>query len=131
MVTRNSSYFRKSSLTTLAEIGRACPRFFYTIPSAKLDTAQHWPSIVKIFPKIDCQYRVAAGMITSVCTWRPILAHTLAANTYFRHSNGPIVGRTLVFSLPECFAVVKMIHGPVMCRPWAILWLFYFRNWMP
>ena len=70
-------------------------------------------------------------MITPVCTWRRILAQTLAASTCFRHSNGPMLCRTLVFSLPEWFAVVKVTHGPVMCRPWARLWLFYFQNWIP
>ena len=39
--------------------------------------------------------------------------------------------RTLAFTLPEWFAVVKVIHGAVMCPQWAGLWLFYFRNWMP
>ena len=86
-------------------------------PSAKLDTAQHWPSIAKNLPKIGCQYRAVAGMITPVCTWRPMLAQTLATSTCFRHSNGPMLCRTLVFSLPGWFAVVKVTHGPVMCRP--------------
>ena len=100
-------------------------------PSAKLDTAQHWPSIAKSLPKIGCQYRVVAGMINPVCIWRPILAQTLAANTCFWHRNGPMLCRTLVFSLPEWFAVVKVTHGPVICRLWVKLWLFYFWNWMP
>ena len=86
-------------------------------PSAKLDTAQHWPSITKNLPKIGCQYRAVAGMITPVCTWRPMLAQTLAASTCFRHSNGSMLCRTLVFSLPGWFAVIKVTHGPVMCRP--------------
>ena len=97
-------------------------------PSVKLNTTQHWPSIAKNLPKIDCQYRAVAGMITPVCTWRPNLAQTLAANTCFRHSNWPMLCRTLVFSLPEWFAVVKVTHGAVMCRLWAGLWLFYFWN---
>ena len=100
-------------------------------PSAKLDTAQHWPIIAKNFPKIGCQYRAVAAMITPVCTWGPMLAQTLAASTCFRHSNGPMLCRTLVFALPGWFAVVKVTHGPVMCRPWARIWLFYFWNWMP
>ena len=54
-------------------------------PSAKLDTAEHWPRM----------------------------------------------GKILVVSLPEWFAMVKLAHGPVMCRPWAGLWFFYFRNWLP
>ena len=63
------------------------------------------------------RYRAVAGMITPVCTWRPMLAQTLAASTCFRHSSGPMLCRTLVFSLPGWFAVVKVTHGPVMCRP--------------
>ena len=101
-----------------------------TFPSATLDTAQHWPSIAKNLPKIGCQYRTAAGMITPVCTWWPILAQTIIANNCFWHSNGPVLCRTLVFSLPEWCAAVKVTHGPVMCRPWAELWLLYSRNWM-
>ena len=93
------------------------PSVVESVPSAKLDTDQHWPSIAKNLPKIGCQYRAVAGMITPVCTWRPMLAQTLAASTCFRHSNGPMLCRTLVFSLPGWFAVVKVTHGPVMCRP--------------
>ena len=103
----------------------------FKVPSAKLDTAQHSPSIANNFPKIGCQYRAVAGIITPVCTWRPILAQSLAASTCFRHNNGPMLCRTLVFSLPELFAGVKMKHDTVMCRPWSGLWLFYFQNWMP
>ena len=40
---------------------------------------------------------------------------------FFRHSDGPMQCRTLVFSLPEWFAVVKVIHDRVICRPWARL----------
>ena len=58
-------------------------------------------------------------MITPVCTWRPMLAQTLAARTCFQHSSRPMLCRTLVFSLPEWFAVVNVTHSPVMCRPWA------------
>ena len=112
-------------------IGKIFPKCGHYYPSAKLDTAQHWPSIAKNLPKIGCQYRAVAGMITPVCTWRSILAQTLAASTCFRHSNGPMLCRTPVCSIPEWFAVVKVTHGPVMCRPWARLWLFYFQNWMP
>ena len=65
-------------------------------PSTNLDTAQHWPSIAKNLPKIGCQYRAVAGMITLVCTWRPILAQTLAASTCFRYRNVPMLCRTLV-----------------------------------
>ena len=93
------------------------------IPRAELDTANTDPASAKMFPKIGCQYRAVTGMITPVCTWRPILAQNLAANTCFRHSKGPMLCRTLVFSLPEWFAVVKVTHGPVMCRLWAGLWL--------
>ena len=100
-------------------------------PSAKLDTAQHWPSIAKNLPKIGCQYRVVAGMIIPVCTWLPILVQTLAANTCFRYSNRPMLCRILVFSLPEWFTVVKVRHGAVMSHPWPGLWLFYFLNWIP
>ena len=60
-----------------------------------------------------------------------MLAQTLAASTCFQHSSGPMLCRTLIFSLPEWFAVVNVTHSPVMCRPWAWLWLFYFQNWMP
>ena len=70
------------------------------------------PASANFLPKIDCQSRDVIGMITPVCTWRPILAQTLAAKTCFRHSNGPMLCRTLVFSLPEWFAVVKVTHGP-------------------
>ena len=70
------------------------------VASAKEDTAQHWPSIAKNLPKIGCQYRAVVKMITSIWTWRSILVRTLAANTCFRHSNGPMLSRTLVFSLP-------------------------------
>ena len=47
-----------------------------------------------MLPKIGCQYRAVAGMITPVCTWRTILAQTLAANTCFRNSKGPMMCRT-------------------------------------
>ena len=64
-----------------------------------------------MLPKISCQYRAVAWMITPVCILRSILAQTQTANTCFRHSNGPILCRALVFSLPEWFAVVKVTHG--------------------
>ena len=70
-------------------------------------------------------------MITPVCTWWPILAQTLAANTCFQHNNGPMLCRILVYSLPKWFALVKVTYDAVMCRPWVGFWLFYFRNWMP
>ena len=63
-------------------------------PSANLDTAQHWPGIAKNLLKINCQYRAVAGVVTPVCTWRPILAQTLDTSTCFRHSNGPMLCRT-------------------------------------
>ena len=48
------------------------------------------PASATMLPKIGCQYRAAAEMITPVCTRRPILARTPAANTCFRQSKGPI-----------------------------------------
>ena len=125
--TRYGRNVRKQNRLFKKYLQLCCRTFFHescifcllmkNIPSAKLDTAQHWPSIVKNLPKIGCQYRAVSGMITPACTWRPILIQTLIASTCFRHSNGPMLCRTLVFSLPEWFAVVKVTHGPVMCRP--------------
>ena len=97
-------------------------------PNARLDTAHHWPSIAKNVPKIVCQYRAVSGMITLVCTWRLILAQTLAASNCFRHSYGPMLCRTLVYSLLEWFSMVKVTHGPIMCRPWARLKEFLLRD---
>ena len=48
--------------------------------------AQHRQTL----PKIGYQYRAVAEMITTVCTWQPILAQTLTANSCFRHIIGPM-----------------------------------------
>ena len=64
-----------------------------------------------MLPEIDCQYLAVTGMITPVCTWRPILAQTLATNTSL--INVPSMGRTLAFLLLELDAIVKVAIGLV------------------
>ena len=113
-----------SCLFNFLKIGSVSKLMNNQYPSAKLYMVQHWPSIAKNLPKIGCQYRAVAGMITPVCTWGPMLAQTLAVSTCFRHSNGPMLCRTLVFSLSKWFAAIKVTHGLVMCCPWARLRLF-------
>ena len=66
------------------------------------------PASAKMLPKIGCQYLAVTGMITPVWTWRTILAQILSAKTYFRQSNGPMLCRTLVFSLPEWCAKFRL-----------------------
>ena len=68
------------------------------------------------------------GFITSLAPERLPYRGPIGAPPKCLHGNGPILCQTLVLLIPEWFAVVKVTHGPVMCRLWAGLWLFYFRN---
>ena len=97
-------------------------------PSAKLGTLQHWPSICKNVAEDQLPIWCRCWNDNSGSHLAANLAQILATNTCFWQSNGPMLCRTLVLSLPEWFAVVKMTLGRVICRPWAGLWLFYFQN---
>ena len=119
-------------------------RFFSN--QGQLDTAQHWPSIAKNLSRFDCQYPAVAGLITPVCTWRPILAQILVANTCVRYSKRadavPISGfltsrmvcgrnsntwpsnmlsrgQTLSLLLSKLDSIVKVTIGLIQGRYWA------------
>ena len=90
-------------------------------PSAKLNPAQPWPSIGKIVAEDRLPISGRCPNDNSGMHLAANSGPNSAANTCFRHSNGPMLCRTLVFLLAEWFSVVKVTHRPVMCRPWATL----------
>ena len=76
---------------------------------------------VKSMPKCEVRYGPTHTQHRQKFSedWLPISCRCWNDNsgTRLAANSGPMLRQTLVFSLPECFAVVKVTHGSEICCP--------------